>query len=59
MANKQAKMLRNAKVVLIEQSEVQKYPQPAKRRPINKQKRAETLKEYLLSYQKRKNSKTR
>ena len=48
-------MWRNAKGVLIEQSEAQKHAQPAKGWPINKEKQIQMLKECLLSNQKRKN----
>ena len=54
-ANKQAKWQGNAKEVPTEQPKAQKHAQPANVRPISKQKRTETIKEYLPSNQKRKN----
>ena len=54
MDNKRAKAQRNAKGLLIVQLIVQKRSKPAKGRPINKQKRGETLNEGLLRNQMRK-----
>ena len=55
MANKQARTRGNAKEVLIEQPELRKHAHPAKGRPINKQKRMDTLKECLLTNKKPEN----
>ena len=55
MASKPAKMLRNAEVVLIDQTKAHNPAQPGKGRPINMQKHREMLKLCLLTLQKLEN----